>query len=85
VKKSDDGGPAYPLCTSEWRDVIAGGVIGMSLRDYFVAAALQGMLARPSFYMDYAKFTKASEEESAAYYAFELADAMLVERAKRDE
>jgi hypothetical protein len=41
----NDGGPAYPVSTAKWRDVVDGGVEGMSLRDYFAAAALQGMLS----------------------------------------
>jgi hypothetical protein len=40
---TDDGGPAFPL---DINDDVSGRVnVGMSLRDYFAAAALTGLLA----------------------------------------
>lgn len=42
----EDGGPAFPLppCgTGDPRDGMAGGSVGMSLRDYFAAQALSSM------------------------------------------
>lgn len=61
----------------------------ISLRDYFAAAALQGLAARKraddfvpaddSDDMDAASMTHA---ERAAYIAYEMADAMLAERNK---
>ena len=44
---------------------------GMSLRDYFAAKAMQGMLSEPSL--------KATTKEFA-FKSYELADAMLKER-----
>ena len=53
----DDGGPAFPVppdqavSTGDYRDgmaVCAAGT-GMTLRDYFAAAALQGLLASGDF------------------------------------
>ena len=46
---------------------------GMTLRDYFAAAALQGMLSEPSL--------KATPEEFASK-SYELADAMLKARTE---
>lgn len=43
----------------------------MSLRDYFAAAALQGLLAKGTW-----------GEKYSALCAYKMADAMLVERAK---
>ena len=48
---------------------------GMTLRDYFAAAALQGMLA---YYHGYGSFY-------AAGSAYQYADAMLAERIKTKE
>jgi hypothetical protein len=74
----NDGGPAFP---DQKRRYVAGyatseydPVPGMTMRDYFAAKALGGMLA--------------SEEEGAVYSAknvaeraYEMADAMLAARA----
>ena len=63
-----DGGPAFPshgtmgeVCEH-----------GMSLRDYFAAAALQGLLANTSG-------TEVFDRVQSAYY---LADSMIAEREK---
>lgn len=48
---------------------------GMTLRDYFAAAALQGLLAGRDILM---------EAEWLAAEAYQLADAMIAEREKRD-
>jgi hypothetical protein len=60
----DDGGSAFPnpaYCES-----------GMTLRDYFAAKAMQGMLAEDCDYV----------WTSLAAAAYECADAMLKERVK---
>ena len=67
----DDGGPAYPVPRSgdEWP--------GMSLRDYFAAAALPGICKE--FYDDERfLFTSAL----IANEAYDIADAMLEARKK---
>lgn len=46
---------------------------GMSLRDYFAAKALQGILANPE---------RNSLPDGAAYNAYKYADAMMKERTK---
>jgi hypothetical protein len=46
---------------------------GMSLRDYFAAAALTGLLANPEF---------EDTAHDTAKIAYQQADAMLLERAK---
>lgn len=50
--------------------------MGMTLRDYFAAKALQGMLAYP-----HVGITEIMDA-SYARHSYELADAMLKERAK---
>jgi hypothetical protein len=53
---------------------------GMTLRDYFAAAALQGICAS-QFIADHAPKGEAS---AIAKRAGEIADAMIAERSKRD-
>lgn len=50
---------------------------GMTLRDYFAAKAMQGMLANPN--QDYAPLTIRAQEAVVAG-AYEMADAMLKAR-----
>lgn len=80
-----DGGPAFGHC-----DPTHGGHPGMSLRDYFAAAALSGIMANPERWKqiaeDYTSGRKTYEQCSAANAAkaWSLADAMLAERGKAD-
>jgi hypothetical protein len=66
----DDGGQAFPRTKSAH-----GTVAGMTLRDYFAAAALQGMLASPKVTFSNRGF---------AINSYLIADAMLAERSKRN-
>ncbi len=65
------GGPAFPTQTYEG----GGDDDGMSLRDYFAAAALQGILAAYS-----GEGLKLPAESEAAVDAYDYADAMLEAR-----
>lgn len=67
----NDGGPAFPLISEDHRAIRH---IGLSLRDYFAAAALQGMLASSS--------PGQFSEADYAGAAYTQADAMLAERNK---
>ncbi len=62
----NDGGNAFPSRENDWR--------GMSLRDYFAAKVLPSSITR--HWGDY------SYMETIAAEAYEMADAMLAERAK---
>jgi hypothetical protein len=68
-KVIDSGGPAFPLDLVVGNDHSWGH--GMTLRDYFAAAAMTGMYARRAF-----------EPEHMAQYAYEQADAMIAHRSK---
>jgi hypothetical protein len=73
----DDGGPAFP---AERHEDFAHQ--GMSLRDYFAAKALQGMLSNSEFMQD----DNGHRNNTFANYAraaYMQADSMLAERAKR--
>ena len=65
----DNGGPAFPL-QSIGPD-FAPGYAGMTLRDYFAAKAMQGLMASPS---------DPASEEIAAEWSYKVADAMLEAR-----
>lgn len=75
--KGDDGGSAFPASYE-----IGPPSAGMSLRDYFAATAVNGMLA---------SLTETSEYPAGKYLdalvskGFEVADAMLAARTARGE
>lgn len=83
------GGPAFPRPASEddqhfWPDQV-----GMTLRDYFAAKAMQALVTvamgregGANIIIKTAELSKMSEAELFADTAYELADAMLAERAK---
>lgn len=81
----DNGGPAFPC------EVMTGGIVtdasginryatepmpGMTLRDYFAAKAMQGLLAQSC------GVAMLSDPKADAKYAYDMADAMIAERAK---
>jgi hypothetical protein len=64
-----DGGPAFPIGSGDMRDPF-----GMTLRDYFAAKAMQGLLAQlPGIALK-------SDPILGAQYAYRVADAMLAVR-----
>ena len=66
-KLTSDGGPAFPTLFIE--PDYGSGYAGMTLRDYFAAAALQGNLIEPT-----------ANNDEVAKWAYSLADAMLKAR-----
>ena len=66
----DDGGPAFPSIYGATEPLDE----GMSLRDYFAAKAIQGMLADPGV-RDMDQFM-----EHGPRQAYAVADAMIAER-----
>jgi hypothetical protein len=70
--KPNDGGPAFPF---QCQGATTGPEIyyGMSLRDWLAGQALAGWVACPS---------TDGKHSAAAQYCYQLADAMLAERAK---
>lgn len=75
-----DGGSAFPL--AERIIFSASACQGMSLRDYFASAALQGIMANggPANLHDLANGTRGGSVEVTAAYV--LADAMIAQRDK---
>lgn len=74
--KANDGGQAFPMQAIMGGDgyLAAPRQDGMTLRDYFAAAALQGLLA------SFAGMKMPSESSAWSKDAYMLADAMLAER-----
>ena len=81
TKMINDGGPAFPCeeqirCNGEVCDIRK--FTGMTLRDYFAAAALQGNLAGQSIDVGY--YDGEDAWNKAANDAYAVADAMLKAR-----
>lgn len=78
--KGDDGGPAFPQSETKAGNSfdLEFGRGGMSLRDYFAAAAVSGMFASDTA-------TSVMTTKLKAQVAYELADAMLAARTARGE
>jgi len=71
----NDGGPAFPH-TTQWDGITpAINYHGISMRDYFAAAALQGNLASQSIDVGYYEGKDAWDKAAKDSYA--VADAML--------
>lgn len=81
MSETKTGGPAFPTGTFEYDgsgNVLPYQEAGMTLRDYFAAKALQGLLASRGF-------NNFEKLESAGYYAraaYRAADDMLEQRGK---
>ncbi len=69
-----DGGPAYPTDSERQNGHDSYHFAGMTLRDHFAGLAMQ------SIAISYPREVKSSDE--VATDAYEMADAMLKERAK---
>ena len=78
----DTGGPAFPLPGELGLGLTPKEMRGMTLRDYFAAKAMQGMLA--GLDRDARRFMQREPEPAAvmAKASYTIADAMLAERSK---
>lgn len=76
MSDTNTGGPAFPINANESADRCI--YIGMTLRDYFAAKAMQGELA--SQQEGYAWHSN----EKLAKHCYNIADAMLEERGNHD-
>ena len=83
MNKRDTGGPAFPFVHEIESDRHGMRAVyveaGMTLRDYFAAKALQGLLANPN--QDYAPMAQ-SALDSVVHDAYRVADVMLQVRGK---
>ena len=72
MSNTNTGGPAFPHAV-EYKGAGCAGIVphgGMTLRDYFAAKAMQSML----------ETFRNTPYDSAAKYAYQMADAMLEAR-----
>lgn len=72
MSATENGGPAFPR--EDYQTDSAPGQQGMSLRDYFAAKAMQGVVAQAL------GTALMSDPAIAAVYAYRTADAMLEAR-----
>lgn len=83
MSEQHDGGPAFPVAENHAVAADIGWTCGMSLRDYFAAAALTGIMANPERWKDIAARYEAGRmsyddaSASNATKAYSIADAML--------
>lgn len=91
MSTKNDGGAAFPVAcpNGTMRNE------GISMRDYFAAKAMQGLLAKHGAYFEDREHSSLCSEKMArdafesalligevCVYSYEVADAMLAERAK---
>ena len=69
---SNTGGPAFPCDLTAYDEEVVKNIQGMTLRDYFAAKAMQGMLANGE-----------SGLQTLSQAAYILADAMLKAREQK--
>lgn len=86
AKTKTDGGAAFPLAGGEGVDA-PNSQFGMTLRDYFAAAALPAVMqARTALgNVDISEGQLDLSQESIAEECYELADALLEARHKQTE
>ena len=75
---NNTGGPAFPCDLTAYDEEVVENFQGMTLRDYFAAKAMQGMISANGDSNGYLEY----EEETVAANAYKLADAMLKARSK---
>jgi hypothetical protein len=88
----NDGGLAFPQPMIDhpvhgplFPESIASNCCGMSLRDYFAAAALQGILSNHELLLNLDEMVpEKGTRHVAALSAYALADAMLAARGKEE-
>lgn len=81
MSRNEDA-PAFPIVHPDGSGVQ---YFGMSLRDYFAAKAIQGMLCNDALvarHKDVGERNLISADSLMATSAYAIADAMLAERAK---
>ena len=78
-----DGGPAFPTEHGFNSEGEQWDKRGMSLRDYFAAAALRGIIGNADFLQEVKAHVMDRMPSAAAAAAYDIADAMLDEHERR--
>ena len=76
----ENGGPAFPLCVEVGENIHLN--LGMTLRDYFAAKALQGFIAYMGCEAEATNRLGGPNNEVIARNAYNYADAMLKARGE---
>lgn len=77
----DNGGPAFPTVEANYHNENMRSE-GLSIRDYFAAKALNGIIASGNLKQAQTLAAQIEQIEQVAMAAYSYADAMLLERAK---
>ena len=80
MSERNDGGPAFPSDRFDIQIRANVSQYGMSLRDYFAAAAMTGLLSYVS--IDDWRNAKFIRSSMYAHTAYDIADTMLAKRSK---
>lgn len=75
---ANNGGPAFPVTPTDRSGQCAPTECGMTLRDYFAAKAMQGIIHNEADI----DFSGKTVESAVASLSYRIADAMLAEREK---
>ena len=85
MNQHENGGPAFPLPVHISQNNSTGETVqhqylsdGMSLRDYFAAKAMQGLISSAAFH----EVLYQQSPEAAAEFAYKAADSMLKARGQ---
>ncbi len=74
------GGPAFPCEAYDLERKVMVNEEGMTLRDYFAAKAMQGLISSADWREAVAEHTDMAATKFTALTAYEMADAMLKAR-----
>lgn len=78
MTKENTGGPAFPFSPSD--DSTIKHQLGMTLRDYFAAKAMQGLISCPDWRESAGEDVDMDASDYTANAAYMMADAMLKAR-----
>lgn len=82
ILKKNDGGPAFPAESHFSDGTLNAFNEGMTLRDYFAAKAMTTAMSIPWVDVGYKPSIGLNNMEHVARLSYQMADAMLAERAK---
>ena len=80
----DNGGPAFPEAPVSIGSLTTGMKHGMTLRDWFAGMAMQALLSRPMAQSDQVADEVNRDNNKAAQWAYECADAMIAKRGNNE-
>lgn len=82
---TNDGGPAFPMPASEHSQGGHFEQLGMSLRDWFAGQAIPAVIRQCASDLSWNNPDKLTPAQYFARTAYEVADAMLAARARKEQ